>query len=69
MEAVSCDLSSEADILAVFDVIKKKYGGVDVCVNNGGVGLNAPLLSGATQDWKQVLDVSESWHSTFERSW
>ncbi len=55
--AVKCDVKKEEDIKATFEVAKKEFGGVDVCVSNAGLGHNAPLLSGSTQDWRDMLEV------------
>lgn len=56
--AVKCDLSKEEEIKATFQRAQAEFGGVDVCVNNAGLAHSAPLLSGATSDWKDMLDVS-----------
>ena len=42
----------------MFDHIKKQYGAVDICVNNAGLAIPAPLLSGETSAWKNAFDVS-----------
>ena len=36
---------------------KEKYGGIDVCVNNAGLAHQAPLLSGSTDDWRDMVEV------------
>jgi len=54
---VQCDLRSESEILALFDKIQE-HGGLDVCINNAGLSKTAPLLSGSTEDWKEMLDVN-----------
>ena len=56
--AVKCDVKKEEDIKATFEVAKKEFGGVDVCVSNAGLAHNAPLLSGSTEDWRDMLEVS-----------
>lgn len=58
LTAIKCDISKEEDILAMFERIKKDLGGVDVCINNAGLSHNAPLLSGTTEQWRNMLDVS-----------
>ncbi len=56
--AVPCDLRSEADRLALFDRVRRQWGGVDVLVNNAGLGHAAPLTSGSTEHWREMLDVN-----------
>ena len=52
------DLRQESEILALFQVIRQTWGGVDVLINNAGLGRKAPLMSGATEAWQEVLDVN-----------
>lgn len=56
--AVKCDVSQEDEVKAAFQKARDEFGGVDVCINNAGLAHNAPLLSGATSDWKNMLDVN-----------
>uniref|UniRef100_A0A8B9GVL7 Dehydrogenase/reductase (SDR family) member 11a n=1 Tax=Astyanax mexicanus TaxID=7994 RepID=A0A8B9GVL7_ASTMX len=53
-----CDLSNEEEILSMFSAIKTLYQGVDVCINNAGLSHNEPLLSGRTDGWRNMIDVS-----------
>ena len=55
--AMRCDVTKEDEILSVFERIKKDVGGVDVCINNAGIASDAPLLSGRTEDWRQMFEV------------
>ena len=55
---IVCDVAKEDEVLAMFSKIKEEYGGVDVCVNNAGVSHKAPLVSGASEHFKNMLDVS-----------
>jgi len=32
--------------------------GIDVCINNAGLALPEPLLSGKTSGWRTMMDVS-----------
>lgn len=54
---VKCDVAKEDEIKAMFDMAKMQFGGVDVCVNNAGLAHDAPLLSGTTEDWRNMLEV------------
>jgi NAD(P)-dependent dehydrogenase (short-subunit alcohol dehydrogenase family) len=40
---VKCDLAQEAEIMNMFDAVKQKWGGVDVCVNNAGMNVGSRL--------------------------
>ena len=49
MLPVKCDLTNESQVLDMFKVIEEKFGKLHVCVNNAGLGHDAPLLSGKTK--------------------
>lgn len=55
---VACDLRDEGAILQMFAEIEALWGPVDVLVNNAGLGHHAPLLSGSTEAWREMLDVN-----------
>jgi 17beta-estradiol 17-dehydrogenase / 3beta-hydroxysteroid 3-dehydrogenase len=56
--ALRADLHSEPEILSLFAAVRERWGGVDVLVNNAGLGHHAPLLSGSTEAWREMLDVN-----------
>ncbi|XP_062558602.1 farnesol dehydrogenase-like [Armigeres subalbatus] len=57
--AVKCDVSNEEDILQVFKWVEKKFGGVDVLVNNAGVLRETDLIeSDNTKMLREVLDTN-----------
>ena len=49
----------------MFDQIKVQFGRIDVCINNAGLYKPAYLLSGATEDWKTMLDVCKIFTKPF----
>ncbi|MBE7379858.1 MAG: SDR family NAD(P)-dependent oxidoreductase [Leptolyngbya sp. SIO1E4] len=52
------DLRQESDILTLFETIRQTWGGVDALINNAGLGYKAPLMSGQTEAWREMLDVN-----------
>jgi len=58
VEAIACDLRDEAQILAMFEAVRARHGGVDLLVNNAGLGHLAPLTSGETERWREMLEVN-----------
>jgi NADP-dependent 3-hydroxy acid dehydrogenase YdfG len=52
------DMRREADILALFAAVRQRFRGVDVLVNNAGLGLAAPISSGETERWRTMLEVN-----------
>lgn len=55
--AIKCDVRKEEEVIALFDELKAKFGGVDVCINNAGLAHDAPLLTGATHEWRDMMEV------------
>ncbi|XP_050403644.1 dehydrogenase/reductase SDR family member 11 [Patella vulgata] len=55
---IRCDLRKEEDIAAMFVEIKNKWGGVDVCINSAGLALDAPIIDGDSQQWKNMWEVN-----------
>lgn len=55
---IRADLRDEKDIAAMFGAIRERWGGVDVLVNNAGLGHKAPLLSGESEHWRDMLEVN-----------
>ncbi|XP_077064996.1 dehydrogenase/reductase SDR family member 11-like [Siphateles boraxobius] len=53
-----CDLSEEDEVLSMFSWIKVQHQGIDVCINNAGLALPEPLLSGKTSGWRTMMDVN-----------
>lgn len=58
VHALRCDVTQQADIDALWAFATEKLGGVDVLVNNAGLGGTAPLAEMTDEQWSRVLDVS-----------
>ena len=60
-EIHSCiaDVSREADVAAMFDLVDRKLGGLDVLVNNAGMaGPTGPVETLSLADWERTLAVN-----------
>ncbi|XP_062558606.1 farnesol dehydrogenase-like [Armigeres subalbatus] len=58
LHAVKCDISKEEDILATFKWVEEKFGGVDVLINNAGIGRMTQLI--AADNTKQIREVLDT---------
>ncbi len=56
--ALQVDLRSEKEILKMFAHIQSKLGGVDILINNAGLGHEVSLIDGPTESWREMLDVN-----------
>ncbi|MCP5206206.1 MAG: SDR family oxidoreductase [Hahellaceae bacterium] len=54
-----CDVTKLADLESVRDTLIEKWGGVDIVVNNAGVGGTAGWLEDVSlEDWEWVIDIN-----------
>lgn len=59
IHAYECDVSKEESILAAFQWIEKKFGGVNILVNNAGMTRHTTLLqAGNTQDLTDIVNTN-----------
>jgi NAD(P)-dependent dehydrogenase (short-subunit alcohol dehydrogenase family) len=52
---VVADVSSEADVTAMVDLVLARWGRVDVLVNNAGLRAHGAITATALGDWQRVL--------------
>lgn len=53
-----CNVTQEDDVRALVDFAEDKLGGVDVLINNAGLGTSKALIDMEDKDWNLVLDVT-----------
>lgn len=58
LRPVSLDVNSAVDIAAVYDLIKRDQGRLDVLVNNAGYGAMGPLLDISSEEMRAQFDTN-----------
>lgn len=53
-----CDVSNMEQVEKMYEEIIKKYGRIDVVVNNAGIAHGAPITSMTEELWDKVLDIN-----------
>jgi NAD(P)-dependent dehydrogenase (short-subunit alcohol dehydrogenase family) len=55
---VVCDVRRSADVEKAFTETVERFGGLDVLVNNAGVGGGAPVADLSYDEWNRILDTN-----------
>jgi NADP-dependent 3-hydroxy acid dehydrogenase YdfG len=56
--AMETDVADASQVKSLFDQVRSRYGGVDLLVNNAGMGVNGPFIDSKPEDWKTQIDVN-----------
>jgi glucose 1-dehydrogenase len=56
--AVRADVSSEAEVIAMFERAQRELGPLDILVNNAGLQKDAPLHEMTLEQWDTVINVN-----------
>src|SRR6185503_2298109 len=56
--AFACDVASEEEIVATMARTLERFGRVDSCFANAGIGLAKPFLEMSVDDWDAVMQVN-----------
>lgn len=56
--AMRCDVRDYASVQSVSDRLKKEWGGVDVLINNAGLGYFDSVLNGKIEEWHNMFDTN-----------
>ncbi|MFB6809371.1 SDR family oxidoreductase [Streptomyces sp. NPDC056387] len=56
--SLPCDVTDEDQVGALFACAEQTHGGLDVVVNNAGLGGTAALVDMTDEQWGKVLDVT-----------
>ena len=55
---IACDVSQEADVVAMVAAADEALGNVDVLINNAGTATRQPFLSITADQWDQIIAVN-----------
>lgn len=56
--ALSCDVTDDESVRRAVDSVAEEFGGIDVVVNNAGVGAQGTVEGNDDDEWHRVLDVN-----------
>jgi NAD(P)-dependent dehydrogenase (short-subunit alcohol dehydrogenase family) len=56
--AVTCDVSDDASVRAAVEAVAEQLGGVDIVINNAGIGAAGTVADNADEEWHRVFDVN-----------
>ncbi|MGH8986231.1 MAG: SDR family NAD(P)-dependent oxidoreductase [Acidimicrobiia bacterium] len=57
-EAVTVDVTREADVAKLFEGVASEHGGLDALVCSAAVEVRAPLVETTDDDWQRIIDVN-----------
>jgi NAD(P)-dependent dehydrogenase (short-subunit alcohol dehydrogenase family) len=56
--SVACDVRKKSAVLHALETTKKHFGGVDILVNNTGLGVGSNIVDCSEEDWHKVIDTN-----------
>lgn len=55
---VTCDVTDDAGVQAAIEAVAGRLGGIDIVINNAGIGAVGDVSANDDDEWHRVLDVN-----------
>ena len=52
------DVADEASVVSVVQAIAEEFGGIDVLVNNAGIGIRKPPQDYSLEEWQRLIGIN-----------
>lgn len=56
--AVPTDVGDPDDVARLFDLVRDRFGGLDLLFNNAGVGYHSAFEHGKDEEWRAMIDAN-----------
>lgn len=55
---IACDVTNDEQVAAMTALCVSSFGGIDVLINNAGMGVFDPLVESKLSDWHTMVDIN-----------
>lgn len=55
---VRCDVSDDASVRAAVSAVAEHFGGLDIVINNAGIGAQGTIEDNSDEEWHRVWDIN-----------
>jgi 2-keto-3-deoxy-L-fuconate dehydrogenase len=55
---IRCDVADDASVRAAVDHVIERFGGVDIVVNNAGIGAQGTVADNLDEEWQRCFDIN-----------
>ncbi|MCU1508703.1 MAG: xecE1 [Glaciihabitans sp.] len=56
--SLACDITNDEEVVAAVAQVASQLGGIDILINNAGIGAAGTVSSNPDDEWRRVLDVN-----------